>query len=87
MARAEDTEDHHGSIFSVSGPVVVAEDMIGCAMYELVSCDRCFGLPRWRFLLTYTVFSSAELDMTSSLVRLLGSREIRPPSRSTKRQV
>lgn len=30
-------DEHHGAIFSVSGPVVVAEDMIGCAMYELVS--------------------------------------------------
>ena len=29
-------EDAHGSIYSVSGPVVVAENMIGCAMYELV---------------------------------------------------
>jgi hypothetical protein len=26
-----------GAVFSVSGPVVVAENMIGCAMYELVS--------------------------------------------------
>lgn len=26
----------HGAVFSVSGPVVVAENMIGCAMYELV---------------------------------------------------
>ncbi|KAK9419820.1 putative H(+)-transporting two-sector ATPase [Seiridium unicorne] len=26
----------HGKIFSISGPVVVAEDMIGVAMYELV---------------------------------------------------
>ncbi|BDD58846.1 H(+)-transporting V1 sector ATPase subunit A [Monascus purpureus] len=45
MARAEDTEDHHGSIFSVSGPVVVAEDMIGCAMYELcrVGHDQLVG--------------------------------------------
>lgn len=25
-----------GSVFSVSGPVIVAENMIGCAMYELV---------------------------------------------------
>ena len=25
-----------GSIYSISGPVVVAENMIGCAMYELV---------------------------------------------------
>lgn len=35
--RVEATEDNYGSIFSVSGPVVVAENMIGCAMYELVS--------------------------------------------------
>ena len=31
--------DQAGSVFSVSGPVVVAENMIGCAMYELV----CIG--------------------------------------------
>jgi hypothetical protein len=35
-AREEAGEDQYGSIFSVSGPVVVAENMIGCAMYELV---------------------------------------------------
>lgn len=29
-------ESEYGQIFSVSGPVVVAENMIGCAMYELV---------------------------------------------------
>lgn len=36
--RAEEyaKEGDYGSIFSVSGPVVVAENMIGCAMYELV---------------------------------------------------
>ncbi|KAF6817277.1 vacuolar ATP synthase catalytic subunit a [Colletotrichum sojae] len=33
--KAED-ESHQGKIFSVSGPVIVAEDMIGVAMYELV---------------------------------------------------
>ncbi|KAJ5980944.1 ATPase F1 complex beta subunit/V1 complex C-terminal [Penicillium waksmanii] len=31
---AKDTQEH-GSIFSISGPVVVAENMMGCAMYEL----------------------------------------------------
>lgn len=31
-----DDSENHGKIFSVSGPVVVAEHMIGCAMYELV---------------------------------------------------
>jgi hypothetical protein len=39
MAPAKDDSHAHGSVFSVSGPVVVAEHMIGCAMYELV------GLP------------------------------------------
>lgn len=29
-------ESHYGYIYSVSGPVIVAENMIGCAMYELV---------------------------------------------------
>lgn len=29
-------ESQYGQIFSVSGPVVVAENMVGCAMYELV---------------------------------------------------
>ncbi|KAL1870881.1 H(+)-transporting V1 sector ATPase subunit A [Diaporthe australafricana] len=28
--------EHYGKIYSISGPVVVAEDMIGVAMYELV---------------------------------------------------
>ncbi|KAJ5191869.1 ATPase F1 complex beta subunit/V1 complex C-terminal [Penicillium cinerascens] len=32
---ASKDQESHGSIFSVSGPVVVAEHMIGCAMYEL----------------------------------------------------
>jgi len=29
-------EEHYGAVFSVSGPVIVAENMLGCAMYELV---------------------------------------------------
>ncbi|ODQ78524.1 hypothetical protein BABINDRAFT_162729 [Babjeviella inositovora NRRL Y-12698] len=29
-------ESQYGQIYSVSGPVIVAENMIGCAMYELV---------------------------------------------------
>ncbi|KAK9469869.1 ATP synthase alpha/beta family, nucleotide-binding domain-containing protein [Lipomyces arxii] len=32
----DNSEGEYGSVFSVSGPVVVAENMIGCAMYELV---------------------------------------------------
>ena len=35
--RQEAGEDQYGAVFSVSGPVIVAENMIGCAMYELVS--------------------------------------------------
>ncbi|GLI81754.1 H(+)-transporting V1 sector ATPase subunit A [Penicillium ochrochloron] len=35
MSPAKDDSHAHGSVFSVSGPVVVAEHMIGCAMYEL----------------------------------------------------
>ena len=35
-SRLESGEEQHGSIYSVSGPVVVAENMIGCSMYELV---------------------------------------------------
>ncbi|KAG7008229.1 hypothetical protein G7Y79_00006g018490 [Physcia stellaris] len=34
--RQEAGEEQYGSIYSVSGPVVVAENMLGCAMYELV---------------------------------------------------
>ena len=30
-------DDQNGSIFAISGPVITAENMIGVAMYELVS--------------------------------------------------
>ena len=32
----ENSESQNGSVYSVSGPVIIAENMIGCAMYELV---------------------------------------------------
>jgi hypothetical protein len=32
----EERESKFGQVFGVSGPVVVAENMTGCAMYELV---------------------------------------------------
>ncbi|KAL1987568.1 hypothetical protein VTN96DRAFT_3168 [Rasamsonia emersonii] len=43
--RLEAGEDQYGSVFAVSGPVVVAENMIGCAMYELcrVGHDQLVG--------------------------------------------
>ena len=34
--RDEDRESRYGSVFGVSGPVVIAENMIGASMYELV---------------------------------------------------
>ena len=34
-APSQEQETERGSIFSISGPVIVAENMIGCAMYEL----------------------------------------------------
>lgn len=34
--RDEDRESRYGSVFGVSGPVVIAENMAGSAMYELV---------------------------------------------------
>ena len=34
--RDEDRESRFGQVFGVSGPVVVAENMTGSAMYELV---------------------------------------------------
>ncbi len=34
--RDEDRESRYGSVYGVSGPVVIAEHMTGCAMHELV---------------------------------------------------
>lgn len=34
--RDEERESRFGQVFGVSGPVVIAENMIGAAMYELV---------------------------------------------------
>merc|ERR1711977_276271 len=44
-AIKEDDDEQYGTIFSVSGPVVVAENMIGVAMYELVQVghDKLVG--------------------------------------------
>ncbi|AMD20088.1 HCL063Wp [Eremothecium sinecaudum] len=36
ISLEDHAETEYGQIYSVSGPVVVAENMIGCAMYELV---------------------------------------------------
>ena len=34
--RDDHRESQYGSVFGVSGPVVIAENMIGSSMYELV---------------------------------------------------
>lgn len=34
--RDEERESRFGQVYGVSGPVVIAENMTGCAMYELV---------------------------------------------------
>lgn len=36
ISLEDHAESEYGAIYSVSGPVVIAENMIGCAMYELV---------------------------------------------------
>ena len=38
-----DHDKQNGSIFSISGPVIVAENMIGVAMYELVIFYETMG--------------------------------------------
>lgn len=60
--RDEERESRYGQVFGVSGPVVVAENMAGVAMYELVRVGHdelvggellfgcglgCMGLMRW----------------------------------------
>lgn len=44
-ASAGADDDQHGTIFSVSGPVIIAENMTGVAMYELckVGYDELSG--------------------------------------------
>ena len=35
-AQHDDGDEQKGKVYSISGPIIVAEDMLGCAMYELV---------------------------------------------------
>lgn len=86
MAPAKEQEPH-GSIFSVSGPVVVAENMIGCAMYELV---RDPGAPpnapaRHPMLMFWIV--SAVSDTICSSVKLSESTETKPRFRFMRKPV
>lgn len=45
ISLEDQAESDYGQIYSVSGPVIVAENMIGCAMYELVKVgyDKLVG--------------------------------------------
>lgn len=38
-SKEEAGDEQKGVVFSISGPVIVAENMIGCAMYEMVGCS------------------------------------------------
>ena len=59
----EERESRFGQVFGVSGPVVVAENMTGCAMYELVRVghDELVGgsykyiLLRFQFPINYSL--------------------------------
>lgn len=90
---SKDTQEH-GSIFSISGPVVVAENMIGCAMYELVRPqgapprDRP-GMSLAGLILIDSPFArfSVKSDMTCCLVKLFESTRIRPPFRYMRKPV
>lgn len=43
--QREDDDEQKGQVFSVSGPVIVAANMLGCAMYELVRPLRKLPFP------------------------------------------
>ena len=79
---AEADEDHSGTVYSVSGPVIIAENMIGCAMYELVRL--CHGILRYKSCSNLTRSKSA---MKSLQEKLFGLKPIRQPSKSTRRLV
>jgi hypothetical protein len=61
----ESGEDSYGSVFSVSGPVIVAENMLGCAMYELV------GLLLW-LVACRLILNRSESDTINSSAKSLG---------------
>lgn len=55
MAPTDHSDGQNGTVFSVSGPVIVAENMIGCAMYELVGTQDAMDI--------------AEIDRKTQLTR------------------
>ena len=77
----EDRESRFGQVYGVSGPVVVAENMSGSAMYELVRVghDELVG----GIYLTI----DRRLRLTLQQQRLSGSMRTRQQSRSTKKRL
>ena len=61
--------------------MVVAENMTGCAMYELVRCKISVGSAQAE------LFNRSVLVMITWLGRSSGSKEIRQLYKCTKRQV
>lgn len=62
--RDEDRESRFGQVYGVSGPVVIAENMTGSAMYELVRVghdELVGGANEFVFLLILKVQSSHSL--------------------------
>lgn len=79
--RDEDRESRFGQVYGVSGPVVVAENMTGCAMYELVRVGHDELVGGKSIISLY--FCSPIL--TTSHQRLSESTPTRLPSRFTKK--
>lgn len=79
----EERESRFGQVFGVSGPVVVAENMTGCAMYELVRVghDELVG-GSCRYILLRFPFPTRQ-----SLQRLFELMRIRQRFKCTKRHL
>lgn len=93
-SKEEAGDEQKGVVFSISGPVIVAENMIGCAMYEMVGCSSEPPLPSGGLFTQKRIADydddnacSAMLESTKSLEKSSESQETRPLSRSTRRQV
>jgi hypothetical protein len=80
--QQEADEDHYGAVFSVSGPVIVAENLLGCAMYELVGC---VGI-QFEALQMLKDYRSVSVMIILS-VKSFESMQTKPPSRSTRKPV
>jgi V-type H+-transporting ATPase subunit A len=64
----EDRESRFGSVFGVSGPVVIAENMTGAAMYELVRVGH--GELVGGMNSTATLYSNHSLTLDKEVIRI-----------------